>query len=108
MPRCCQTAIEELQRAITLSPYDSLLFLWTQGLAAACFGLGRHEEGVAWARKSVQQNPGNGTSRRLLAANLAVLLALLALGAALAWLSRIRVLGLARRLWPAGRRDRCM
>jgi tetratricopeptide (TPR) repeat protein len=66
-------AIEELTRAIGLSPYDNLLFMWTQGLAGACFALGRHEEGVAWARKSVQQNPGNGTSHRLLAANLAAL-----------------------------------
>jgi hypothetical protein len=56
---------------MTLSPYDALLSLWTLGLAAACFGLGRYEEGITWARKSVQQNPGSGTSHRLLAANLA-------------------------------------
>lgn len=66
-----ESAIAELQRAMTLSPYDALLSLWTLGLAAACFGLGRYEEGITWARKSVQQNPGNGTSHRLLAANLA-------------------------------------
>ena len=40
-------------------------------LAAACFMGGCHEEGVVWARKAVQQNPGAGTSHRLLAANLA-------------------------------------
>ena len=66
-----EQALEELQRAMALSPFDNLQFLWTQGMACACFGLGRHEEGIAWARKSVQQNPGNGTSHRLLAANLA-------------------------------------
>jgi TolB-like protein/class 3 adenylate cyclase len=65
-----EVALEELNRALSLSPYDSLLFLWMQGLAAASFALGRHEEGIVWARKSVQQNPGNGTSHRLLAANL--------------------------------------
>ncbi len=66
-----EAALEELNRALSLSPYDSLLFLWTQGRAAASFALGRNEEGLVWARKSVQQNPGNGTSHRLLAANLA-------------------------------------
>jgi TolB-like protein/class 3 adenylate cyclase/cytochrome c-type biogenesis protein CcmH/NrfG len=66
-----EAAVGELNLALSLSPYDSLLFLWMQGLAAASFALGRHEEGIVWARKSVQQNPGNGTSHRLLAANLA-------------------------------------
>jgi tetratricopeptide (TPR) repeat protein len=66
-----EAAIEELKRALSLSPFDSLLFLWTGSLATACFALGRHEDGVVWARKAVQQNPGYGTAHRLLAANLA-------------------------------------
>jgi len=41
------------------------------GLAAAQFAPGRHEAGIAWARKAIQQNPGNGMGQRLLAANLA-------------------------------------
>jgi tetratricopeptide (TPR) repeat protein len=65
-----EAAVGELNRALSLSPFDSLLFLWTGGLAAACFALGRYEEGIAWARKAVQQNLGVGTSHRLLAANL--------------------------------------
>jgi len=64
-------ALEELQQALRLSPYDSFLSHWLSALAAACFGLGRHEEGSTWARKAVRQDPGNGTAHRLLAANLA-------------------------------------
>ncbi len=65
-----EAAIAKLNRALSLSPFDSLAFLWTGGLAGACFALGRYEEGIAWARKAVQQNPGVGTAHRLLAANL--------------------------------------
>ncbi len=60
-----------LDRSLVLSPYDNMLHLWMTGLTSACFALGRHEEGVTWARKSVQHNPGNGTGHRMLAANLA-------------------------------------
>jgi tetratricopeptide (TPR) repeat protein len=66
-----EAAITELNRALSLSPFDRLLFMWTASLATACFALGRHEDGVVWARKAVQQNPGFGTAHRLLAANLA-------------------------------------
>ena len=67
-----EVAIEELNRALSLSPFDSQHFLWTSALASACFALGRYEEGVVWARKAVQQNTGHGTAHRLLAANLAL------------------------------------
>ena len=66
-----ENAIECLDRSLALSPYDTMLHLWMTGLTSAYFALGRHEEGVAWARKSVQHNPGNGTGHRMLAANLA-------------------------------------
>ncbi|MBX3501493.1 MAG: adenylate/guanylate cyclase domain-containing protein [Alphaproteobacteria bacterium] len=66
-----EAAIAELTRALGLSPFDTLLYMWLQGLAASCFALGRFEEGANWARKSVQHNPRHGTSHRLLAANLA-------------------------------------
>jgi tetratricopeptide (TPR) repeat protein len=66
-----ENAIECLDRSLVLSPYDNMLHLWMTGLTSACFALGRHEEGITWARKSVQHNPGNGTGHRMLAANLA-------------------------------------
>lgn len=64
-------AIACLHRSLMLSPYDTMLHLWMTGLTASCFALGRHEDGIAWARKSVRHNPGNGTGHRMLAANLA-------------------------------------
>ena len=66
-----ENAFECLDRSLVLSPYDNMLHLWMTGLTSACFALGRHEEGITWARKSVQHNPGNGTGHRMLAANLA-------------------------------------
>jgi TolB-like protein/DNA-binding SARP family transcriptional activator len=65
-----EDAIGCLERAIALSPFDNMLWMWMTGLTAAHFALGRHEEGIAWARKSVQHNPKNGTGYRMLAANL--------------------------------------
>jgi tetratricopeptide (TPR) repeat protein len=65
-----ENALACLHRSLVLSPYDSMLHLWMTGLTASCFALGRHEDGIAWARKSVQHNPGNGTGHRMLAANL--------------------------------------
>lgn len=65
-----ENAVTCLHRSLVLSPYDSMLHLWMTGLTASCFALGRHEDGIAWARKSVQHNPGNGTGHRMLAANL--------------------------------------
>jgi TolB-like protein len=66
-----ENAIECLDRSLVLSPYDNMLHLWMTGLSSACFALARHDEGIDWARKSVQHNPGNGTGHRMLAANLA-------------------------------------
>jgi tetratricopeptide (TPR) repeat protein len=66
-----EDAIACLDRSLALSPYDNMLHLWMTGLTSSYFALGRHEEGVVWARKSVQHNPGNGTGHRMLAANLA-------------------------------------
>jgi TolB-like protein/cytochrome c-type biogenesis protein CcmH/NrfG len=64
-------AIACLDSALTLSPLDPMLHLWMTALAASNFALGRHEQGVVWARKSIRQNPGNGMGYRLLAANVA-------------------------------------
>jgi TolB-like protein len=65
-----ENAVVCLQRSLVLSPYDSMLHLWMTGLTASCFALGRHEDGITWARKSVRHNPSNGTGHRMLAANL--------------------------------------
>lgn len=65
-----ENAVACLHRSLALSPYDSMLHLWMTGLTASCFALGRHEDGIAWARKSVRHNPSNGTGHRMLAANL--------------------------------------
>jgi len=66
-----RNAIRCLERSLALSPYHNMLHLWMTGLASSCFALGRHEEGIVWARKSVQHDPRNGTRHRMLAANLA-------------------------------------
>jgi len=65
-----ESAVKSLDRAIGLSPYDTLLFVWTTWLTSAYFALRRYEEGIAWARRAVQHNPNFGTAHRLLAANL--------------------------------------
>jgi TolB-like protein/DNA-binding SARP family transcriptional activator len=65
-----ENAIVCLHRSLVLSPYDSMLHLWMTGLTASYFALGRHEDGIAWARKSIRHNPSNGTGHRMLAANL--------------------------------------
>lgn len=62
--------VESLELAVRLGPSDGFLYFWLTGLAAAHFALGRHDEGIGWARKAVQRHPGFGTAHRLLAANL--------------------------------------
>jgi TolB-like protein len=53
-----ELAIERAQRALKLSPFDSLNDLPYQGLAGANFRLGRHDEAYAAARRAVEFNPG--------------------------------------------------
>ena len=65
-------SVESFELAVRLGPSDGLLYFWLTGLAGAHFALGRHEEGIAWARKAVQSHPGFGTAHRLLAAHLAL------------------------------------
>jgi adenylate cyclase len=64
--------VESLELAIRLAPADAFAYFSLTGLAAAHFALGRHDDGIAWARKAVQRNPGYGTAHRLLAAHLAL------------------------------------
>ena len=63
-------SVESLELAVRLGPADAFAHFLLTGLAGAHFALGRHDEGIAAARKAVQRNPGFGTAHRLLAANL--------------------------------------
>lgn len=65
-------ALENLELAIRLSPYDSFAYMWQTFVAAADFALERYEEGIDAARKAIQRNPNFGTAHRLLAASLAL------------------------------------
>ena len=52
-----EVAIDHLQRAMRLSPVDSLMFVMQAALAMAHFIAGRDVEAFAWAEKSTQRNP---------------------------------------------------
>jgi len=51
------TAVDHAERAIRLSPFDSLLYLPYVGLAYAHFAAGRFEEAAAAAGRASQSNP---------------------------------------------------
>ena len=53
-----ELAIERAQRALKLSPFDSLNYLSYQGLAGANFHLQRYAEAHLAAQRAVEQNPG--------------------------------------------------
>jgi TolB-like protein len=65
------TGKELLGRAQRLSPRDPRAWFTASGMAIAHLGEGRFEEGAAWARKALAQNPRYTVAMRLLAANLA-------------------------------------
>lgn len=52
-----EIAIERAQRAIKLSPFDSLNYLSYQALAGANFHAKRYDEACASARRAVESNP---------------------------------------------------
>ena len=52
-----ETAIDYLQRAMRLSPVDSLMFVMQAAMAMAHFIAGRDVEALAWSEKAVQRNP---------------------------------------------------
>jgi TolB-like protein len=52
-----EPAIERAQRALRLSPFDSVNYLSNNALAIAYFLTGRHQEAHDAARRSVQLNP---------------------------------------------------
>jgi tetratricopeptide (TPR) repeat protein len=53
-----ELAMERAQRALKLSPFDSLNVLSYQALAGASFHRERYDEACAWARRAVEANPG--------------------------------------------------
>jgi AraC-like DNA-binding protein len=50
-------AIECFQIARTLAPADPLSFLWSVGIAAANFELGRYDPTVSWYRRALAEQP---------------------------------------------------
>ncbi|HEY1544803.1 MAG TPA: winged helix-turn-helix domain-containing tetratricopeptide repeat protein [Xanthobacteraceae bacterium] len=52
-----EQAIERAQRALRLSPFDSINYLSNNALAIAYFLTARHQEALEAARRSVQLNP---------------------------------------------------
>jgi TolB-like protein len=63
-------AIERAQRALKLSPFDSLNYLAYQGLAGANFHLGRYDQAYEAAKRAVESNPGFSVPNAYLAAAL--------------------------------------
>jgi TolB-like protein len=62
---------ELLTRSQRLNPRDPRAWFTASGLAIACLGEERFEEGGEWARKALAQNARYTVAMRLLAANLA-------------------------------------
>jgi TolB-like protein/Tfp pilus assembly protein PilF len=65
-----ELAIERAQRALKLSPFDSLNYLSYQGLAGANFHLKRYDEAHLVAKRAVELNPGFSVPYAYLAAAL--------------------------------------
>lgn len=65
-----QTATAELERALRLSPFDSWLSTYANGMAFALNMCGRSEESLPWARKCMHENPHWSASHRQLIASL--------------------------------------
>jgi TolB-like protein/Flp pilus assembly protein TadD len=61
-------AIEQFQIGLRLSPFDPRIFVAQTGMTAAHFLAGKYEEGCAWSKIAVQQNPNFvGAHRNLVA-----------------------------------------
>jgi tetratricopeptide (TPR) repeat protein len=63
------TAIEQLTRAMRLSPVDKRMSGMQNGIAFAHFVAGRYDEASVWAQKAVQGRPNYGGGLRVLAAS---------------------------------------
>jgi TolB-like protein/class 3 adenylate cyclase len=67
-----ERAIEQLQRAMSLSPRDHTSVWWHSGMAAAEFTCEHYEEAIEWAHKSLQINPMHPSPNRFLVSSLAL------------------------------------
>ena len=66
-------AIEQVQRAMRLSPVDALMFMMQGAMAFAHFTAGRYDEAFAWAEKALQRNPFVSPATRIATASAAFL-----------------------------------
>jgi tetratricopeptide (TPR) repeat protein len=64
-------AIENLERAMRLSPVDPLLYLSQVAMGFAHFCAGRYDDAVAWLERSSNERPDYPVSLRIKAAALA-------------------------------------
>ena len=65
-------AIEPLERALRLSPLDPLIFIVQNGIVLAHFFAGRCEEALAYAKKTMAQNPNYATAIMMAAVSAAL------------------------------------
>jgi adenylate cyclase len=59
-------AIEQFQIGLRMNPFDPLIFMAQNGIAAAHFLAGRYEDGSLWAKIAMQQNPDHLAAHRIL------------------------------------------
>jgi adenylate cyclase len=61
-----ETAIEQFEHAIRLSPFDPMDFICLFGIGVAHFIAGRYDEAIAWTKKGLSQNPESYWAHRVL------------------------------------------
>jgi tetratricopeptide (TPR) repeat protein len=59
-------AVREIERAIRLSPHDPLMYAYTSIASLACLGAGLTERALAYAKRSIGDNPNYTTGLKLL------------------------------------------
>jgi TolB-like protein/tetratricopeptide (TPR) repeat protein len=67
-----EAAIEEINKAIRLSPRDGFMTFWLMGLIWANHALARYEEAASVARQAIRLGPNNPSFRRQLTSALAL------------------------------------
>jgi adenylate cyclase len=53
-----EKSLENLDKAIRLSPHDPNVTSWYQGKAAGHFGLKQYDQAIEWARRAIASSPG--------------------------------------------------
>jgi TolB-like protein/class 3 adenylate cyclase/Tfp pilus assembly protein PilF len=64
-----ELAIKDLERALRLSPIDTVIFLPQGQLATSHYLCGRYDEAVSWAATALQSRPNHLTALRVLVAS---------------------------------------